>query len=69
MSFSMMGSGIYSTTVTHEIVCEERCEECTKCDNVWDEDFETDDRGRVEQDVTCSKCGHKYEVQFEDEEI
>lgn len=59
--FSMMGSGIYSTTITREIVCAERCEECTTpCDSVWDTDFETDDRGNVDQSVTCPKCQHSY---------
>jgi hypothetical protein len=61
---SMMGSGIYSTTITREIVCNESCEECDqegkKCDAVWEEDFETDDRGNVDQTVTCKVCGHNY---------
>ena len=59
--FSMMGSGIYSTTITREIICAERCEECAShCDNEWEMDFETDDRGNVEQSITCSKCEHSY---------
>jgi hypothetical protein len=59
--FSMIGSGIYSTTITREIICKERCEDCvTPCDNVWTEDFETDDRGNVDQSVTCKKCQHGY---------
>ena len=57
---SMMGSGIYSETITREIVCNERCSECTDCKAVWEEDFETDDRGNVDQDVTCKSCGHSY---------
>jgi hypothetical protein len=63
---SMIGSGIYSETVTREIVCDERCEEClseenaTPCDHYWDQDFETDDRGNVDCDVTCPKCNHTY---------
>jgi hypothetical protein len=62
--FSMMGSGIYSTTVTREIVCNERCYDCDqegkKCEAVFEEDFETDDRGNVDQSVTCKVCGHGY---------
>jgi hypothetical protein len=60
--FSMMGSGIYSTTITREIVCNERCEDCDqegkKCDAVWEEDFETDDWGNVDQNVVCAQCTH-----------
>ena len=60
--FSMMGSGIYSETITREIVCNERCEDCKqegkKCDAVWEEDFETDDWGNVDQSVQCKKCNH-----------
>ena len=60
--FSMMGSGIYSTTVTREIVCNERCNDCEDskqtCDNYWEQDFETNDWGNIEQDVTCNSCGH-----------
>jgi hypothetical protein len=69
--FSMMGSGIYSTTVTREIVCHERCEDCDqegkKCNAVWQEDFETDDRGNVDQSVTCKICGHSYTYSEESE--
>jgi len=61
--FSMMGSGIYSTTVTREIVCRERCETCheagKECDAVFEEDFETDDWGNVDQTVKCKKCQHE----------
>ena len=61
---TMMGSGIYSITVTREIVCYERCEDCDqqgkKCDAIWEQDFETDDRGNVDQSVTCKKCNHLY---------
>jgi hypothetical protein len=57
----MMGSGIYSETVTREIVCNERCKECvTPCDRYWNQDFETDDRGNIDYDVTCPKCNHTY---------
>jgi len=59
--FSMMGSGIYSQTITREIVCKERCEECPEdqpCASVWEQDFETDDWGNVDQDVQCKKCNH-----------
>ena len=59
--FSMMGSGIYSTTVTREIVCRERCEECvTPCDKYWEEDFNTDDCGNIDCDVVCAQCKHTY---------
>jgi hypothetical protein len=62
--FSMMGSGIYSTTITREIVCAEMCGSCeedkTTCTSVSEVDFETDDWGNVEQDVTCKICNHTY---------
>lgn len=62
--FSMMGSGIYSETITREIVCVERCWDCIDlnktCDAVFDVDFETDDWGNVDQEVTCKTCGHEY---------
>jgi len=67
--FSMYGSGIYSETITREIVCLERCWTCIDikktCDAVWEMDFETDDHGNVEQNVTCKKCGHSYEFKEE----
>jgi hypothetical protein len=53
---SMIGSGIYSETITREIVCREWAE-TDACDNIFIEDLETDDRGNVEQDVLCVKCG------------
>lgn len=60
----MMGSGIYSETITREIVCEERCEDCQNegkiCAAVWEEDFETDDWGNVDQQVMCKSCTHEY---------
>jgi hypothetical protein len=60
--FSMMGSGIYSQTVTREIVCAERCNDCEEigqhCNSVWEEDMETDDWGHLDLDVTCNKCEH-----------
>lgn len=60
--FSMMGSGIYSTTITREIVCKERCSDCQEegkeCDAIFETDFETDDWGNVDQDVKCKKCNH-----------
>lgn len=52
----MIGSGIYSETITREIVCREWAE-TDECDNIFTEDLETDDRGNVEQDVLCIKCG------------
>jgi hypothetical protein len=43
-------------------VCNERCEQCDqegkKCEAVWEEDFETDDWGNVDQDVVCAQCTH-----------
>jgi hypothetical protein len=64
MSQSMMGSGIYSETVTREIVCEEQCWDCIDikqtCEAVFDVDLETDDWGNIEQEVTCKVCGHDY---------
>jgi hypothetical protein len=69
--FSMMGSGIYSTTITREIVCNESCEDCDqegkKCDAIWEEDFETDDWGNVEQEVTCKECEHTITIRRESE--
>ena len=62
--FSMAGSGIYSETITREIVCAERCGSCedekTTCLAVWEEDFETDDWGNVEQDIECQSCKHSF---------
>jgi hypothetical protein len=64
MSGSMMGSGIYSTTETREIVCVEMCWDCIDikktCTAVFDIDFETDDWGNIEQEVTCKQCEHSY---------
>ena len=58
----MMGSGIYSETVTREIVCKERCSDCEDagqtCEAVWEQDLETNDWGNVDQDVVCAKCSH-----------
>jgi hypothetical protein len=68
---SMMGSGIYSETVTLEIVCAERgCDDCEldrECKAVWEQDFETDDWGNVDQSVKCPECGHEYNVTRERE--
>jgi hypothetical protein len=65
------GSGIYSTTITREIVCEEMCGSCeedkTICKAISEVDFETDDWGNVEQDVTCAVCGHTYTYREESE--
>lgn len=60
----MRGSGIYSETVTREIVCKERCSDCDEagrtCESYWDEDLQTDDWGNIEQQVTCKTCRHSY---------
>jgi len=59
---NMKGSGIYSTTETREIVCKERCNDCMNakqiCENYWKQDFETDDWGNIDQEVTCKSCNH-----------
>ncbi len=62
---SMMGSGIYSEEVTLEVVCAEYggcdCDvETTKCKGVWEEDFHTDDWGRINQEITCPQCKHSF---------
>jgi hypothetical protein len=61
---SMMGSGIYSTTITREVVCSEMCGSCEDdkitCEAVWEEDFETDDWGNVEAKVECKSCNHTF---------
>ena len=65
------GSGTLGHTITREIVCKERCNDCedskATCDAVWDEDFETDDWGNVECDVTCKSCNHTYTFREESE--
>lgn len=67
---SMMGSGIYSVTHTAEMVCAERCNECEiPCDAVWEEDFNTDDSGNVETEVTCKKCNHKFNYSYEGRDV
>ena len=53
---SMMGSGIYSETITREMVCAEMSIDSDGCDSVWDMDFQTDDRGNVDEKVICPKC-------------
>jgi hypothetical protein len=69
--FSMMGSGIYSQTITREIVCEELCNDCEDkketCTAFWEQDFETDDWGNVEKMVTCDLCKHSYTFRMESE--
>jgi hypothetical protein len=58
------GSGIYSETVTREIVCAEMCGMCEDdkktCEASWEEDLQTDDWGNIENDVTCDKCNHTF---------
>jgi hypothetical protein len=70
--FSMMGSGIYSETVTYEIVCAERgCNKCDdlnkECKGVWEQDFETDDWGNISDTVKCPQCNHEYTFEREAE--
>jgi len=71
MTQSMKGSGIYSETITREIVCEEQCWDCIDvkrvCDAVFDVDFETDDDGNIEETVTCKQCKHEYTYKNHDE--
>ena len=58
----MIGSGIYSTTETREIICFERCYDCIdikkECSAIYNVDFETDDRGNIDEEITCKECGH-----------
>ena len=67
----MMGSGIYSETVTREIVCAEMCWDCdedkTTCKAVWEEDMETDDWGNLEIKIHCKECDHSYTYKEERE--
>ena len=67
--FSMMGSGIYSQTITREVVCKERCLDClgNKCEAIWEEDFETNDWCNVDQDVVCAQCTHTINYREERE--
>lgn len=69
---SMKGSGIDSVNHTAEMVCAERCNECSEqnktCDAVWEEDFNTDDYGSVEADVTCEKCKHTFTYTYQQED-
>ena len=67
----MMGSGIYSETVTYEIVCNEQCSTCEEegkdCPKYWEQDFSTDDWGNVDEEVTCEECKHSYYFRRESE--
>lgn len=62
VEFSMIGSGIYSECVIREIICADRCYDCEHegkvCDNIWEDDLYTDDRGNIDNNVKCDKCGH-----------
>jgi hypothetical protein len=60
IDMSMKGSGIYSTTITREMVCAEMNWDRKGCTGVWEEDFETDDWGNVEQKVTCPVCKDEF---------
>jgi hypothetical protein len=65
---SMIGSGIYSTEITIEVEC--ACEECNDgsgCGNAEELDFNTDDRGNVDDDVICKQCNHKFNYQKEND--
>ena len=57
---SMMGSGIYSESVSLPVECE--------CGNDWEQDFNTDDWGSVEEMVKCPNCGNKFNFSHEAEE-
>lgn len=67
----MMGSGIYSEDVDREIVCAERCYDCTElnqiCDAVWETTMATDDWGNINIDVECARCGHTINYREERE--
>jgi hypothetical protein len=68
---SMMGSGIYSTEVTLEVVCAEYgCDDCepnTECKGIWEQDFVTDDWGNIDDRVTCPDCKHQFNFRKESE--
>ena len=58
---SMKGSGIYAEDVTLEV-------ECGECGKSWEEDFQTDDWGSVQQEITC-ECGNFFTFNKEQEEM
>jgi hypothetical protein len=53
------GSGTLGHTITREIVCREWAEN-DKCDNIFTEDFDTDDYGNVDEKVQCIKCAAEF---------
>jgi len=64
MSGSMLGSGIYDSSVDYEIVCNESsdaCDECAAnnkvCLNVWTEAINTSG-GEIDCILPCPACGH-----------
>jgi hypothetical protein len=61
---SMKGSGIYSVDETWDVDCSCDVETC-KCDNSWEQDFQTDDWGNISQKVKCPKCEHSFEYERE----
>lgn len=50
---SMRGSGIYSETVCKTVMCPE-------CSASWEDDFTTDDWGRIEEEMVCYKCNTDF---------
>jgi hypothetical protein len=54
------GSGIYSTTVTRELVCAEMSVDSEGCSKVWEEDFNTDDWGNIDENVVCPQCKNEF---------
>jgi hypothetical protein len=52
---SMMGSGIYSSEITMELICDE-------CEYVFETDVPTNDWGSVDTWVTCPKCTEEFSV-------
>jgi hypothetical protein len=61
MEGSMYGSGIYSDTVSLTVECE--------CGNDWEQDFNTDDYGNVEDTVKCPSCNTEFNFEREGEDI
>lgn len=69
MSFSMMGSGIYSEDVNVEVVCKEYEPydidgNRSQCEAVYYLDMATDDYGEIREYFTCEKCGAEYIVKW-----
>ena len=57
---SMRGSGIYVREVSLSVTCSE-------CDHTFDADLQTDDWGRIDQDVICESCSATFNFTWEDD--